>query len=282
MDPGGKTILVCGATGHQGGASARHLLEDGWTVRALTRHPDSPAAVALADLGAHIVEGDLMDRASLDRAAEGCYGVHSVETFREAGFEGEVAEGRNVADAAKAAGVRHFVYDSVIGAGEDDARAGWVRSKHEIERYVRETGLPWTILRPTTFMENLFRQRDDLAAGVLKGFEPPDAEHQYIAVDDIGRFAALAFRNPDMWLQTTTLIAGDRLPLREVAEVFGRVLGHSVRYEQVEPPPGTSIDAGMPEVADLDRLRGLLPGLKTLEEWARGVEWAAEPAAARA
>lgn len=279
MDPSGKTILVVGATGHQGGASARHLLDDGWTVRALTRHPDSPAAVALADLGAHVVLGDLTDRASLERAMQDCYGVHSVEsTMMAGGEEGEVAEGDNVVDAAKAAGVQRIVYDSVIGAGKADSAMAWVRAKHEIEQYVRDSGLDWTILRPTTFMENFFRQRDGLAAGELTGFEPPDVDHQYIAVDDIGRFVALAFRGPETWSSTATLIAGDRLPLSVVAEAFSRVLGHKVLYRQVESPGAAG--TGMPEVADLERLRRLLPGLKTVEEWARAQQWAPQPAGA--
>ncbi len=280
MDPSGKTILVCGATGHQGGASARHLLEDGWTVRALTRHPDTDAARALAGLGAELVVGDLLDRASLDQAIRGCYGVHSVQTYREAGIEGEVTEGRNIVDAAKAAGVEHFVYSSVIGAGEQSPRLDYVRSKPELERYLRDSGLEWTIFRPCTFMENFLWQRDDLAAGVLRGFEPPDAAHQYIAVDDIGRFVALALREPGDWLQTTTLIAGDALSMNEVAEVLGRALGRPVRYERLAPPAGVPAPAASPEIADLDRLRRLLPVLKTLEEWARSVDWAMEPAPA--
>lgn len=74
-----KVILVTGATGNQGGAAAVRLLADGWRVRALTRNQNSPAARRLVAAGAQVVTGDLDDRDSLDAAAEGAYGVVSVQ-----------------------------------------------------------------------------------------------------------------------------------------------------------------------------------------------------------
>lgn len=276
-----KTILVTGATGHQGGASTRHLLEDGWHVRAFTRRPDSDAARELAKLGAEIVRGDLLDRESVEMAVRGCSGVHGVQTFREAGAAGEETEGRNLIDAAKMAGVEHFVYDSVIGAWQADAREPWVVTKHTLERYLRDSGLRWTILRPSSFMENMLRQKDDIVGGVLKGMDPPDVQHQYIAVDDIGRFVALAFGDPDTWLGTTTLIAGDRLTGPRAASVLGHVIGREVSYEQMPSPQGTTPRGGPPEIADIPRLRTLLPALKSLEDWARTVRWEMQPAESR-
>ena len=106
-----KTIAVTGATGQQGGAVARKLLADGWKVRALTRDLNKPAAQELKALGAEIVPGDLDDRAQLDAAFKGAYGVFSVQNFwlPTVGFEGEIRQGKNVAEAAKAAGVHHLV-----------------------------------------------------------------------------------------------------------------------------------------------------------------------------
>ena len=106
------TIVVCGATGRQGGAVARHLAADGWAVRALTRDPASPKARALAERGIEVVRADMADRASLHAAFSGAYGVYSVQNPMISGFEAEVEQGRNVADAAKAAGVQHVVYGS--------------------------------------------------------------------------------------------------------------------------------------------------------------------------
>ncbi len=111
-----RLILVTGATGKQGGAVARSLLDRGFQVRALTRNPQKPEAQALADQGAEVVQGDMEDRSSMERALEGAYGVFSVQNFWETGYDSEVQQGKTVTDAAKAAGVEHFVYSSVGSA----------------------------------------------------------------------------------------------------------------------------------------------------------------------
>jgi uncharacterized protein YbjT (DUF2867 family) len=137
-----KTILVTGATGRQGGAAARHLLVKGWQVRALTRDPDKATALALKQAGAELVQGDNNNRASLDAAMQGLYGVFSVQA---APPESEVQQGKNIANAAKAAGVQHFVFTSVQTA-DSLARVGGDGNKWEIEQYIQSIGLPATIL----------------------------------------------------------------------------------------------------------------------------------------
>ncbi len=88
------TILVCGATGRQGGSVAHELLAHGWQIRALTRDPSKPAAQELAGMGATVVQGDFADRETLESALEGCYGCYSVQSFWESGDPDlEVAEG---------------------------------------------------------------------------------------------------------------------------------------------------------------------------------------------
>ena len=115
MNKSGNIILVTGATGQQGGASVRHLEARRWSVRALTRDPHKPAARVLADAGVEVVQGDLNDRASLDRALKGVYGVHSVQSYMAHDPTGEIYQGKTLVDAAKAAGVAHFVYSSAGG-----------------------------------------------------------------------------------------------------------------------------------------------------------------------
>ena len=88
-----RLILVCGATGSQGGAVARSLLDRGFRVGALTRDPQKAEARALADRGAEVVQGDMDDRSSVDRALEGAYAVFSVQNFWEAGYDQEVQQG---------------------------------------------------------------------------------------------------------------------------------------------------------------------------------------------
>src|SRR5512138_550411 len=150
-----KIIAVTGATGQQGGAVARKLLADGWKVRALTRDLNKPAAQALANAGAELVPGDMDSRSDLDVAFKGAYGVFSVQNFwlPGVGFEGEIQQGKNVADAAKAAGVQHLVYSSV-GAAHRGMGQKHFESKWIIEQHIQALDIPYTILRPAAFMEN--------------------------------------------------------------------------------------------------------------------------------
>src|SRR5512141_1016185 len=161
-----KVIAVTGATGQQGGAVARKLLADGWKVRALTRDVDKPAAQELASLGAEIFAGDMEKRAELDAAFQGAYGIFSVQNFwlPNVGFEGEIRQGKNVADAAKAAGIQHLVYSSV-GAAHRGMGQKHFESKWIIEQYLHSLELPYTILRPAAFFENFNWER----AAILNG-----------------------------------------------------------------------------------------------------------------
>jgi uncharacterized protein YbjT (DUF2867 family) len=272
MNRSDKTILVTGGTGHQGGGVARHVLADGWKVRALVRDPNKPAAAALAAAGAELFVGDLNDRASVDEAVAGTYGVYSVQSLAE-GPEAELRQSKNLADAAKTAGVQHFVYSSVNGA-DRDSDLPWVTNKVAMERYLRSLELPLTVFRPVTFMENMLGQKESLAAGTLTGFDAPDAPHLWIAADDIGRFVALAFLQPETWLGTATELAGDDPTGIQAAAAFSLALGHPIAYEQLPPPPGMPAPTPpapgdpAPRRADMAKLRESIPDLLTLVEWA--------------
>ena len=109
-----KPILVIGATGQQGGAVARALLAKGQKVRVMTRHPEKTASLAQA--GAEVVQGNLTNQADLQMALRGVYGVFAMSTPFEAGMEAEVRQGIMLADAAKQAGIAHYVYTSVGSA----------------------------------------------------------------------------------------------------------------------------------------------------------------------
>jgi uncharacterized protein YbjT (DUF2867 family) len=139
----------------QGGAAVRHMLPKGWRLRALTRNPQSQAGQSLAREGVELVQGDMEDTNSLARAATGVYGIYSVQDFWAIGAKREVQQGKNVADAAKKAGVRHFVYSSVGGAERKTGIPHW-ESKWEVEKHIRGLGLPATVIRPVTFMEGYY------------------------------------------------------------------------------------------------------------------------------
>ena len=282
-----KTVLVTGATGRQGGAVIRKLIPGGWKLRALTRNPASPAARDLERQGIEIVRGDLDDPASLERAVRGVHGVYSVQDFWTIGARREVQQGKCLADAAKKAGVKHFVYSSAGGA-ERNSGIDHFETKWEIEKHIRQIGLPATILRPVAFMENYYI--DQVEIGILKGklMDPirHDKPYQTIAADDIGAFAALAFDRPDRLLGMELEIAGSELTNPQAAEVFSRVLGKPVRFQKL-PMLMVRLVLGREFYqmfdwfnkagfqADIADLRRRFPEvhLQSLEEWLRSEGW---------
>ncbi|MFF3641100.1 NmrA/HSCARG family protein [Streptomyces sp. NPDC002564] len=286
-----RVVVVTGATGRQGGATARALLSRGWTVHALVRDPDKPEALALKESGAVLVRGDLDDTASLDAALRGAYGVFSVQTFAGPdGFAGEIRQGEAIADAAARAGVAHFVYSSVDGA----ERPGQVRhfaSKGEVERHIAALGLPATVLRPTFFItnfEHLGPQWVDGELTLTMALEP-DTKLQMITPGDIGNIAADAFDAPADHLGRTVEIAADELTGPQLADVFARAAGSPVRFvsQPIEQVRARSEElAAMFDwfntvgfAADPASLRARHPGLTSLEAWV-GAHWSAPAAPA--
>lgn len=208
---------VLGATGRQGGAVTRHLLADGRRVLALTRNPEAAACAALRSAGADVARCDMDDVDSLCRVFAGAYGVYSVQNPMIAGHDGEVRQGTNVADAAKATGIQHVVYGSagpgVRGTGVDS----W-ESKLVIADHLANSGVPLTVLRPTAFME-LMTDKDFYPPVAVWHVMPKLAGDQtpipWLAVDDLGAIAARVFAEP-------TRFIGAELPLaaefRSIAE----------------------------------------------------------------
>jgi uncharacterized protein YbjT (DUF2867 family) len=221
-----ETIVVCGVTGRQGGAVARHLVADGWHVLGLTRNASSPKARGIADGGVEVVQADMADRAALDRALAGAYGLYSVQSFALAGPEDEVTQGRTVADAAKAAGVQHVVYGS-SGTGARSGVPSW-DTKVAVTEHMREIGLPLTVLRPECFMEIMLD----------KEFYPPvtvwhimpklagsTTTIPWLAVDDLGAVAAKVFADRERYLGHDIPLAGDVKSIDECRAIWREVNG---------------------------------------------------------
>ena len=279
-----ELILVTGATGRQGGAVVRHLLQGSWRLRALTRDAHKPAAVALAEKGVEIMEGTLDDPMAVERAVQGAYGVFSVQNFWEHGAQVEIDQGKRLADAAMRAGVRHFVYSSVGGA---DRATGIPHfdSKWEIEKHIQAIGLPATVFRPVFFMDNLNAPalKSAILQGTLSMPMRPSKPLQMIAVDDIGAFVAMAFNDPDRFIGTATELAGDELTMPQVADILTRVIGREVRFVEVplEQEMATSRESGVMfhwfnregYKADIPALRQMYGGLMTFETWLRHSGW---------
>jgi len=276
-----KLVVVAGATGQQGGAVARHLAKNGWKVRALTRDPNKDAAKALAAQGAEIFQNDLDDRAGLDEALKGAYGAFSVQNYwlPNVGYDGEIKQGKIFADAAKAAGVKHFVYTSV-GAAERGMGQKHFESKWEIEKYIQSLALPYTILRPTAFMENTYYTQAALSNGMYFSFGVrPDKKSQWIATDDVGAFAALAFAAPQEFIGKTIELAGDELTDSERAATLARVIGRPVNLMPAQPQTNPEMIAmanffnGEAYTADIAALRKIHPEMKTYAQWLRMAGW---------
>ena len=280
-----KMIAVTGATGQQGSKVARRLLAQGWKVRALTRDIHKPAAKELAAAGAEIVPGDMDKRSELDAAFKGAYGVFSVQNFwlPTVGYDGEIKQGKAVADAAKTAGVKHLVFSSVgsahRGMGQKHFESKWI-----IEQYIQALDLPFTILRPVAFMENYRWRRPYILNGTFAGMGlRPGKTTQIVATDDIGVFVEMAFANPEQFLGKTIELAGDELTEPQIAEVFAKVIGRPViatgPQTSGSPAPSEEQQArfnffnGVGYDADIPALRALYPGLQTLELFLRRNGW---------
>jgi len=251
----------------------------GWPVRALTRNPNSPAAQTLKETGVEVVQGDLSDRTSLDRALAGVYGLFSVQGL-ELGVDTEVRHGKTLADAAHAVGIQHIVYSSVGGA-ERDSGVPHFESKWQIEKHIRSLGLPATILRPVYFMENLNWQREQIQNGTLTSMAlDADKPLQMIAATDIDAFAALAFESPVAYIGKALEIAGDELTEAQIAESLAAAIGRPVQLVPAEGPPAfpdlVKMYAWFNQAgyeADIPALRIKYPALLSFKAWIQGSDW---------
>ncbi|HWK89721.1 MAG TPA: NmrA/HSCARG family protein, partial [Longimicrobium sp.] len=208
----GKTILVTGATGKQGGGVAHELARHGHTVRGMTRNPDSPAGRALAAAGIQPVRGDFDDPASLVEAARAADAVFAMSTPFEAGTDAETRQGIAIADAARAAGVGHLLFSSVASADQETGIPHF-ESKRVVERHIHSLGVPFTIIAPVYFMENALSPwglpalRQGMLAVGMSGSRPL----QQVAVADVAGFGALVLERPDEFLGRRIDIASDEL-----------------------------------------------------------------------
>lgn len=271
-------VAVVGATGQQGGAAARALLNAGATVRALVRDPQKPAAQALAADGAQLAVADFDEPASLQRAFGGVTRVFAMTTMASGrGTAGEINDGILIADAAKSAGVEHLVYSSVGGA-ERHTGIPHFESKRRVEEYLESIGLPATFVRPTFFYDNLLSQSSALEDGamVVRLPMPDDVPLQMVAVSDIGAVAAAVLIAPSRVPTGAIEIAGDELTGPQIADVFGRRAGQPARFESL--PVATAGDDDLramftwlatPPSYQADRAftAELAPQVQTFEEW---------------
>lgn len=223
---GERPIAVVGATGRQGTQVVRHLLAQGWSVRALTRNPTSRKAASLGHLGAELVQANLENPASLEVAFAGAYGAYSVQQPIAGKIDVEIRHGVNVAYAAKATGVEHVVYASA-GLGEKKVGIEQWDAKVEITRAMKALALPLTILRPTAFMELMVDPSfyPSIATWhVWPKLSGGEYKVSWISVRDIGAIAAQVFANPNKYLGKDLALAADVKSLNECRALYAEIL----------------------------------------------------------
>jgi len=266
-------IVVVGATGILGGMITRRLLEQGREVRILVRH-DSPSeqlaqegratsAGSLIEAGAQPVYGDLRDRASLDAAVEGVETV--ISTANSVGRGGEdnpqsvdLEGNRNLIEAARDAGVGHFVFVSALGA-DPNHPVPFMQAKGQSEASLRDSGMDFTVLAPTPFME--------VWVAVVVGMPALQGQpvvlvgegrrhHSFISNRDVAAFAVAAVDNPAARNRYLALGGPEPLSWRDVVATYERVLGYPVSLQF----------AAMGEPVPLpDPMPGILAGMETYD-----------------
>ena len=283
MKHSGQIILVTGATGTQGGATARELLAAQYRVRVLTRNPGSPQASALAARGAEIVKGDMDAPDTLVAAMQGAHGVFSVQRPAAMDSDSERRHGRALIEAALRSSVRHFVHTSVCEAGKHTDFPRWSTGywyqkywtdKWDVEQAVREAGFPlWTVLRPAFMMDNCARPKAQsmfphLRSGRILTALLPETHLQLIAADDVGAFAKAAFMNSAQFNRKNIDLAAEALTMSKVAAILSQQLHRTVRAESVSPRAA--------------REAGIFPGWARTQEWINEVGYRADIGALKA
>ena len=268
-------ILVVGATGVVGGMIARGLLEKDKEVRVLVRR-DSPSsrlvqqglatsAEELIEAGAQPVPGDLRDRASLDEAVDG--GVETLITTANSAMRGgadnpqsvDLEGNRNLIEAARAAGVEHLIFFSLLGADVNNP-APFMQAKAQSESALRESGMEYTILAPTAYMEvwpAMVVGMPTLQGRPVTLVGEGRRRHSFVSNRDAAAFGVAAVDRPEARNQYVAIGGPEPLSWRDVLATYERVLGRSIPVEFVEmgePVPGLP-----------DPMPALLAGMETYD-----------------
>lgn len=277
-------VLVAGATGKQGGAVARRLLDHGHSVRAVSRNPSSPAAIALRELGVELVAGDLADRDAMNRAARGMDAVFSMGTPFEAGLAAETRQGITTADAAKEAGA--FLLYSSVGDADRQTGIPHFDSKFAVERHIRAIGVHSTIIGPAFFMENVAFVQAQMQNNVYPTPLTPHRKLAQICVSDIAAVSVTVLENRERYTGRRFDISGDEVSASDVIRILSDVTGRTFHHFQL---PMDMVRSTMGDDAALmfeyfertgyhvnrDELAREFPDVRwtSFESWARVFDW---------
>ena len=231
-------ILIVGVTGVLGRETARQLLAAGHKVRGLTRTPDK--ATDLKELGVEIVQGDLIDPASLKKACQGIDAVlacaHQLMGTGKYTSQAVDDEGhRALINAAKTAGVEHFVYTSAQLVSPDHP-TDFYRSKAKVEAYLKASGLSYTILRPPALMEwhvHRLLGASILTTGKTTIYGAGNNPGNYMAARDVAHLAVIALTDPNMKGRIIEMGGPDNLTKNQIADMYSRFSGTKAKVSHV-------------------------------------------------
>ena len=258
-----KVIAVFGATGAQGGSLARAILNDTnseFAVRAITRDANSDKARELANMGAEVVAADIDNKQSLQQALAGAYGAYFVTFFWDHfSPEKEYTQARNMAEAAKEAGLKHAIWSTLEDTRKwvplDDDRMPTLQGKYKVPHFDAkgeadqlfiDLGVPTTFLRASFYWDNFVY----FGSGPKKGpdgklyltLPMDDKKMAGIAAEDIGKCAYGIFKRGDEMLGKTIGIAGEHLSGQAMAAAMSKAIGQEVQYNNVSPETFRSFD----------------------------------------
>jgi len=301
-----KIIAVVGATGAQGGGLVRAIMNDpngGFAARAITRKKDSDKAKALAKMGAEVVEADLDDKASLEKAFAGAYGAYCVTNFWEHfSAEKEQVQARNMADAARAAGLKHVIWSTLEDVRRyvplSDNRMPTLQGKWKVPHFDgkgssdhvwKDLGVPTTLLFTSFYWDNFVYFGMGPKAGpdgtLAIGMPMGDRKLSGISAADIGACAYGIFKAGNEYIGKTVGIAGDHVSGADMAAALSKALSKKVVYHAMEPAAYRAL--GFPGADDLgnmfqfyrdfnddfvaarsvEKSRKLNPGLLSFQQW---------------
>jgi uncharacterized protein YbjT (DUF2867 family) len=276
--------LVTGATGKQGGAVARLLLDHGHSVRAVTRNPSSPAATALAQLGVERVTGDLADRDSMNRAARGMDAVFSMATPFQAGTDAETKQGTTTADAARDAGA--FLLYSSVGDANRHTGIPHFDSKYAVEQHIHAIGVPATIIGPAYFMENVAYLQAQMRNNIYPTPLTPDRRLAQISLPDIAAVSVTVLENRERYAGKRFDISGDEVSANDTIRILSETTARTFHHYQL---PMDVVRSTMGEDGALmfeyfertgyhvhrDELAREFPDVRwtSFESWARAFDW---------
>ena len=283
--PSNGTVLVIGATGKQGGAVAHALLKKNYMVQALCRNPFSLKAKKLKEINVEVIEGNFYNTKTIIKAARYSDAAFFLTTFID-GIAKEAEQGIKIAESLKEAGVMHIVYSSVASADKNTGVPHF-ETKLMVEKRLATLGVPYTIIAPVAFMENLFSpwSLPELKKGKISNAYSPNRKLQQIAVEDIGSFAAEIIALGAETHNKRFEIAGDEISWLDAADTLSRITGKQINYVNY---PIEALKPRSEELylmtkwlncfgysVDIKKLHEDFPqvGWHTFDKWARKQDW---------